>query len=150
MDTDRIVGSAKDAAGKVKDAAGKVEGAVGDMAGNAQTQAAGHAREAAGMVQNLYGQAKDTARDAGDAAISYAKDAYQNSGETLRDGSQAVAKAMQDNPLGAPPRNPTLDSHVETPAGVRDGSAGFAARNCGTIFLSSHCRSAILQWRRTL
>jgi uncharacterized protein YjbJ (UPF0337 family) len=94
MDKDRIVGSAKDAAGKVEDA-------VGDMTGNAQTQAAGHAREAAGTVQNLYGQAKDTARDAGDAAISYAKDAYQNSGETLRDGSQAVAKTVQDNPLGA-------------------------------------------------
>jgi uncharacterized protein YjbJ (UPF0337 family) len=94
MDKDRIVGSAKDVAGKV-------EGAVGDMAGNAQTQAAGHAREAAGTAQNLYGQAKDIARDAGDAAISYAKDAYQNSGETLRDGSQAVAKTMQDNPLGA-------------------------------------------------
>jgi uncharacterized protein YjbJ (UPF0337 family) len=94
MDKDRIVGSAKDVAGKV-------EGAVGDMAGNAQTQATGHAREAAGTAQNLYGQAKDIARDAGDAAISYAKDAYQNSGETLRDGSQAVAKTMQDNPLGA-------------------------------------------------
>jgi uncharacterized protein YjbJ (UPF0337 family) len=94
MDKDRIVGSAKDAAGKVEDA-------VGDMTGNAQTQAAGHAREAAGTVQNLYGQAKDTSRDAGDAAISYAKDAYQNSGETLRDGSQAVAKTVQDNPLGA-------------------------------------------------
>lgn len=94
MDKDRIVGSAKDAAGKV-------ESAVGDMAGNAQTQAAGHAREAAGTAQDLYGQAKDTARDAGDAAISYAKDAYQNSGETLRVGSQAVAKTVQDNPLGA-------------------------------------------------
>ena len=94
MDKDRIVGSAKDAAGKV-------ESAVGDMAGNAQTQAAGHAREVAGTVQDLYGQAKDTARDAGDAAISYAKDAYQNSGETFRDGSQALAKTVQDNPLGA-------------------------------------------------
>src|ERR1700676_4802533 len=94
MDKDRIAGSAKDFAGKV-------EGAVGDMAGDAQAHAAGGAREAAGTVQNLYGQAKDTARDAGDAAISYAKDAYQNSGETLRGGSQAVAKTVQDNPLGA-------------------------------------------------
>jgi uncharacterized protein YjbJ (UPF0337 family) len=94
MDTDRIAGSAKDVAGKV-------EGAVGDIADNAQTQAAGRAREAAGTVQNLYGQAKDTARDAGEAAVSYAKDAYQNSGETFRDGSQAVAKTVQDNPLGA-------------------------------------------------
>jgi ElaB/YqjD/DUF883 family membrane-anchored ribosome-binding protein len=49
----------------------------------------------------LYGQAKDAAREAGDAAASYAKDAYENSGETFREGSQAVAKTVQDNPLGA-------------------------------------------------
>ena len=94
MDKDRIVGSAKDVAGKL-------EGAVGDMTGNAQTQATGRAREATGTVQNLYGQAKDAARDAGDAAVGYAKDAYENPRETLRDGSQAVAKTIQDNPLGA-------------------------------------------------
>jgi ElaB/YqjD/DUF883 family membrane-anchored ribosome-binding protein len=52
-------------------------------------------------VQNLYGQAKDAARDATDAAVGIAKDAYENSGDTLRDGSQAVAKKVQDNPLGA-------------------------------------------------
>jgi uncharacterized protein YjbJ (UPF0337 family) len=94
MDKDRIAGSAKDFAGKV-------EGAVGDMAGDAGTQASGRAREAAGSVQNLYGQAKDAARDATNAATSYAKDAYENSGETFRDGSQAVAKKVQENPLGA-------------------------------------------------
>ena len=98
MDKDRIAGSAKDVAGKV-------EGAVGDMTGNAQTQAAGRAREAAGSVQNLYGQAKDAARDAGEAAVSYARDtykhAYANSGESLRDGSRAVAKSVQERPLGA-------------------------------------------------
>ncbi|MDB5640600.1 MAG: hypothetical protein JWP51_5508 [Bradyrhizobium sp.] len=94
MDKDRIAGSAKDFAGKV-------EGAAGDIAGNAQTQAAGRAREAAGTAQNLYGQAKDVARDATDAAVGLAKDAYENSGETFRDGSQAVAKKVQDNPLGA-------------------------------------------------
>jgi len=94
MDIDRMAGS-------VKDVAGKVEGAVGDIAGNAQAQAAGRAREAAGTVQNLYGQAKDAARDAGDAAVSYAKDAYENRGETFREGSEVVAKKVQDNPLGA-------------------------------------------------
>jgi uncharacterized protein YjbJ (UPF0337 family) len=94
MDKDRIAGSAKDVAGKV-------EGAVGDMAGNAQTEAAGRLREAAGSVQNLYGQAKDAARDAGDAAASLAKDAYENPGETFRDGSKAVTKGVQENPLGA-------------------------------------------------
>src|SRR6187399_782819 len=79
MDKDRIAGSAKDIAGKV-------ESTVGDMAGDAKTQAEGRAREAAGTVQNLYGQAKD---------------ADDNSGDTVRSGQQAVAKTVQDNPLGA-------------------------------------------------
>jgi len=94
MDKDRIAGSAKEAAGRV-------EGAVGDLAGNAQAQAAGLAREAVGSVQNLYGQAKDAARDAGDAAVSYARDAIGTSGETLREGSDVLAKKVQENPLGA-------------------------------------------------
>jgi uncharacterized protein YjbJ (UPF0337 family) len=94
MDKDRIVGSAKDFAGKV-------EGTVGDITGDAKTQAEGRAREAAGTVQNLYGQAKDAARDATDAAVNYAKDAYENSGDTVRGGQQAVAKTVQENPLGA-------------------------------------------------
>jgi uncharacterized protein YjbJ (UPF0337 family) len=94
MDKDRIVGSAKDFAGKV-------EGAVGDATGDAQTKTSGRAREATGTVQNLYGQAKDAARDATDAAVNYAKDAYDNSGDTVRSGQQAVAKTVQDNPLGA-------------------------------------------------
>src|SRR6202795_183218 len=94
MDKDRIAGSAKDFAGKV-------EGALGDIADDANTQAAGRAREATGTVQNLYGQAKDAALDATDAAVSYAKDAYENGGDTFRDGSQAVAQKVQDNPLGS-------------------------------------------------
>jgi uncharacterized protein YjbJ (UPF0337 family) len=101
MDKDRIAGAAKDAAGKV-------EGAVGDIAGDTKTQASGRAREAAGTVQNLYGQAKgaarevkESAREATDAAVGYAKDAYENSGDTFREGSQAVAKKVQENPLGA-------------------------------------------------
>ncbi|MCG2627590.1 CsbD family protein [Bradyrhizobium sp. WYCCWR 13023] len=94
MDKDRIVGSAKEFAGRA-------EGAVGDLAGDAQTQASGKAREAAGTVQNLYGQAKDAVRDAADTATSYAKDAYDKPAETLRDGSQAIAQKVQDNPLGS-------------------------------------------------
>jgi uncharacterized protein YjbJ (UPF0337 family) len=94
MDKDRIVGS-------TKDFAGRVEGTVGDIAGDVKTQAAGHVREAAGTAQNLYGQAKDAAREATDTAVSYAKDAYDSSGDTFRDGSQAIAKRVQDNPLGS-------------------------------------------------
>ena len=94
MDKDRI-------AGAVKDAAGKVENTAGEFAGDAGMQASGSAREAEGTMQNLYGQAKDAARDAGEAAVEYAKDAFGNSGETLRDGSKAMARTVQDNPLGA-------------------------------------------------
>ncbi|WP_407115120.1 CsbD family protein [Bradyrhizobium sp. LMG 9283] len=94
MDADRIIGSAKEMAGGV-------EGTVGEMTEDAKTQASGKAREAAGTVQNLYGQAKDAVRDATDTAASYAKDAYENSGETFRDGSKAIAQKVQDNPLGA-------------------------------------------------
>jgi uncharacterized protein YjbJ (UPF0337 family) len=94
MDMDRISGSAKETAGKV-------ESALGNGIDNAQTQTAGQAREAAGTVQKLYGQAKDAVRDAGDAAAGYARDAYEKPHETLRGGSQAVARTVQDNPLGA-------------------------------------------------
>jgi uncharacterized protein YjbJ (UPF0337 family) len=94
MDKDQIVGS-------TKNFAGRVESTVGDIAGDARTQAAGRVREAAGTAQNLYGQAKDAAREAADTAVSYAKDAYDSSGDTVRDGSQAIAKRVQDNPLGS-------------------------------------------------
>ena len=94
MDKDRIAGAAKDFAGKA-------ESAVGGLTGDAKTQAEGRAREAAGTVQNLYGQAKDAASDVADAAVSYAKEAYDNSGDTIRGGQKAVAKSVQDNPLGA-------------------------------------------------
>jgi uncharacterized protein YjbJ (UPF0337 family) len=94
MDNDRIAGS-------TRDFAGKVESTVGGIAGDAKTQAAGKVREATGTAQNLYGQAKDAARDATDATVSYAKDAYENSDDTFRDGSQALAQKVQENPLGA-------------------------------------------------
>ena len=94
MDKDRIAGSAEDFAGKL-------ESALGDIAGDAKIEAAGRVREATGTAQNLYGQAKDAARDATDATVGYAKDAYENSGDTFRDGSQAIAKKVQDYPLGS-------------------------------------------------
>ena len=94
MESDRIAGSPKDFAGKV-------ESTVGDIAGDAKTQAAGRIREATGTAQNLYGQAKDATREATDAAVNYAKDAYENSGDTFRDGSQAIVKKVQDNPLSS-------------------------------------------------
>ena len=94
MDKDRITGSARDFAGKV-------EGTVGNMAGDTKAQADGLAGQATGTAQDLYGQAKDMARDATDAATNYAKRAYENSGDTLRDGSQALAQRVQENLLGS-------------------------------------------------
>ena len=84
MDNDRIAGAAKDFLGKA-------ESAVGDIAGDAKTRAEGRMREASGKAQNLYGQAKDVARDAADAAVSYAKG----------DGAEAVARLVHQNPVGA-------------------------------------------------
>ncbi|WP_375788562.1 hypothetical protein ACE10Z_14790 [Bradyrhizobium sp. Pha-3] len=94
MENNRIAGSAKDFAGRL-------EGAVGDIASDAKTEAAGRIREATSTAQNLYSQAKDAAREASDATVNYAKDAYENRGDTIRDGSQATAKKVQDNPLGS-------------------------------------------------
>jgi uncharacterized protein YjbJ (UPF0337 family) len=91
MDKDRMAGS-------VKDFAGKVEGSVGDIAGDAKTQTEGRVREATGTAQNLYGQAKDATREATDAALKYAKDSYENSGDTFHEGSQVIAKKVRDNP----------------------------------------------------
>lgn len=92
MDKDRITGAAKDVAGKV-------EGAVGDLTGDAQTKASGQAREAAGTVQNLYGQAKDVARDAGDAAMGFAKEAMDS--DIYKEGSEALVRQVRSNPLGS-------------------------------------------------
>ena len=94
MDKDRV-------AGATKDLAGKVESAAGDIAGDAKMQASGRAREAEGTMQNLYGQAKDAVSDAGETAVNYARDALDNSGDTIQSGSKAVAKSVRDNPLGA-------------------------------------------------
>ena len=94
MDKDRFFGSAKDFAGRV-------EGVAGDMAGDAKVQAEGVARQATGTAQNLYGQAKDMAREATDAGSSFTKKAYEDSGDTFHEGSQALAQKVRENPLGS-------------------------------------------------
>ncbi|WP_420967106.1 hypothetical protein [Bradyrhizobium sp. B120] len=94
MENDQIVGSAKNFAGKL-------EGPVGDIAGNAETETARRVRETTSAAQNLYGQAKDAAREATDATVNYAKDAFENRGDTFHHGSQAIAKRVQDNPLAS-------------------------------------------------
>jgi uncharacterized protein YjbJ (UPF0337 family) len=92
MNEDRIAGTAKDFAGRT-------ESAFGDVTGDTETQAKGRVREMAGKAQNIYGQAKDAAVDAADAASGYAKDIYNS--DTVRDGSEAIAQRVRDNPLGS-------------------------------------------------
>ena len=98
MNEDRIAGTAKDIAGKA-------ENAFGSATGDKESQASGRAREMAGKAQNLYGQAKDTVKDAmqdaTDKATDYAKDMYNNRGDAIRDGQDALARKVQDNPIGS-------------------------------------------------
>ncbi len=92
MNEDRMTGTAENLAGKA-------EKAFGDATGNPETQLGGRAREMAGKAQDIYGQARDAARDAADAATGYAKDFYNS--DTIRDSSEALARKVQDNPLGS-------------------------------------------------
>jgi uncharacterized protein YjbJ (UPF0337 family) len=94
MDKDRVAGTAKDMAGKV-------EGAFGQATSDASREASGRAREAAGAAQNIYGQAKDAARDVGEAASTFAKDAMDTGGDYYREGSRALASTVKEQPLGA-------------------------------------------------
>ncbi|MBX9932015.1 MAG: CsbD family protein [Methylobacterium sp.] len=98
VDTDRIVGTAKEFGGKV-------QGSAGDFAGSSRDSAEGRFREAQGRAQDVYGQAKDTLRDVADNVTDYAGDTYdrvQNRGGTyLRDGSRAVETHVGENPFVA-------------------------------------------------
>jgi uncharacterized protein YjbJ (UPF0337 family) len=87
MDKDRIVGTTQNIAGKVQAEAGR-------LAGSGSNQAEGLVREAVGTAQDIYGQTKDNVREIGEAATGMARDVY-------RDGSDAVAGRVKDNPLGA-------------------------------------------------
>jgi uncharacterized protein YjbJ (UPF0337 family) len=81
--------------------AGKVEDSIGNMADNTKAQAEGLAHQATGTAQNLYGQTKGMAREATDTARQYARKAYENSGDALRDSSQNFAEKVRENPLGS-------------------------------------------------
>ncbi|GEP00764.1 CsbD family protein [Methylobacterium haplocladii] len=116
VDTDRVIGGAKDLGGKV-------QGAVGDALGTSRESVEGRYREAEGKAQQAYGQAKDKARDvaedvgdyvgdayergsdyardAYDRGSDYARDAYDRGGEYVRDGHRAVTSRVEENPMVA-------------------------------------------------
>ncbi|WP_232631238.1 CsbD family protein [Methylobacterium sp. Leaf118] len=96
VDTDRIVGAAKDVGGRV-------QGAVGDAAGSDRDSLEGRYREAEGRAQRLYGQAKDAVRDVADDVGDYANDAYdrvsRHGGTYLRDGRERVETQVGESPF---------------------------------------------------
>ncbi|KQP58200.1 hypothetical protein ASG40_10125 [Methylobacterium sp. Leaf399] len=98
VDTDRIVGAAKDVGGRVQSAAG-------DLTGSSRDSAEGRFREAQGRAQEVYGQTKDTLRDVADDVTEYAGDAYDRvsnrGGAYLRDGTRAVETQVGENPFVA-------------------------------------------------
>lgn len=108
MDSDRIVGTAKNVVGKG-------EQALGDLAGDSKLNADGTVDEAKGAVQAAYGQAKDTVRDYADQAQSLAADAYDQGRKYVeegrkrvpeadryyRDGREAVSRHVGESPIAA-------------------------------------------------
>ncbi|CAO4177823.1 CsbD family protein [Methylorubrum populi] len=96
VDTDRIVGTAKDLGGRA-------QGAVGDALGSNRDSLEGRYREAEGRAQRIYGQAKDTVRDLADDVGEYAEDAYdrvsRHGGTYLRDGRERVETQVGENPF---------------------------------------------------
>jgi uncharacterized protein YjbJ (UPF0337 family) len=94
MNEDRVEGAAKNFAGKT-------ESTFGNVTGDKDSQASGRTREMAGKAQNLYGQAKDAVQDAADKATDYAKDVYNNRGDAIRDGQEALVQKVQENPIGS-------------------------------------------------
>lgn len=94
MDEKRLEGAANSVAGKA-------EAAYGRLTDDAAKQAKGQARDAAGSVQRIYGQAKDAAENIGDAASDIAKQAIEAGSDYYRQGNQAIASTVKQQPLGA-------------------------------------------------
>lgn len=96
VDTDRVVGAAKDFGGRA-------QGAVGDALGSDRDSMEGRYREAEGRAQRIYGQTKDAVRDIADDVSDYAEDAYgrvsRHGGTYLRDGRERVETQVGENPF---------------------------------------------------
>lgn len=121
VDTDRVVGGAKELGGKVQAAVGdtvglgrdsvegryrEVEGRVQDTYGQAKEslgQARDRARDIAddarGRAEEAYGQARERVRGVADDVHDYVGDAYDRSGTYIRDGRQAVSSRVEESPF---------------------------------------------------
>lgn len=95
MDTDRVTGAARSAAGKV-------EKTMGEAFGDKQAQAKGAVTDAEGKLENAYGQVKDAARGAAERATELAGDAYEQGAElvTERPGSALLVAGLIGFALG--------------------------------------------------
>ena len=82
VDTDRIMGVARELGGTV-------QAMAGDDVGSDRDSAAGRVRAAQGTAQNLYGQAKDAVRHAADEVSDQAADAYDQGRRYAWEGHQA-------------------------------------------------------------
>jgi uncharacterized protein YjbJ (UPF0337 family) len=80
---------------------GRIQNASSSVADYAKLQAKGLSAKADGSIENGYARAKDAARNVSDSASSLAADAYDRSGQYLRDGNRLVARQVGDNALSA-------------------------------------------------
>jgi len=77
MNEDRVVGTARNAAGKIQEG-------FGSIAGDAKAQVQGVANQVAGAAQDLYGQTRDAAADAAGAARDAARNTASSFEQSLR------------------------------------------------------------------
>ncbi|MBN9600249.1 MAG: hypothetical protein J0G28_11320 [Afipia sp.] len=93
MNTDRLTGAAKSAAGKAEDA---LQRATDDAA----NEASARLRKAEGVARTVYGQAADAANEIGENAADLTRQALDAGSAYYRQGSRAIASTIRHQPLG--------------------------------------------------
>lgn len=94
MNTDRLTGAAKSAAGKAGSA-------IGRAADDAATEASSRLEQAEGAARTVYGQAVDAASELGDNAADLTRQAIEAGSAYYREGRRAVAYTLRHQPVGA-------------------------------------------------
>ncbi len=114
VDTDRVVGGAKELGGKIQAAVGdavgssrdsvegryrEVEGRVQETLGQARERARDVAEDAKARAQQAYGQARERVRDTADDLQDYVGDAYDRGGTYVRHGHRVVSARVEESPF---------------------------------------------------
>ncbi len=94
MNTDRLTGAAKSAAGKAEDALERVTD-------DAVNEASARLRKAEGVARTVYGQAADAAGELGENAADLTRQALDAGGDYYRQGRRAIASTIRHQPVGA-------------------------------------------------